>query len=52
MKDYVRYSAAWKRQKKTQRNQRAAEARGPAIRRTDGQRFLHPERHRKTKAED
>ena len=46
MKNYVRYSAAWKLQKETQAAQRAAAARGPATVGRKGQKYLHPERRR------
>ena len=45
MKAYKIGSAAYKRQKETQRNQQKAAAREPAPRRTDGRKYLHPERH-------
>ncbi len=44
MKNYVRYSAAWKRQKETQAAQKAAAARGKATVGRKGQKYLHPER--------
>ena len=47
MKEYKIGSAAWKRQRETQRAQQAAEAREKTPRRTDGQKYLHPERRRK-----
>ena len=49
MKVYRRYSAAWRRQKETQRNQREAAARPKWIPRTDGQKYLYPERHKEKK---
>ena len=46
MKEYKRNSAAWKRQKETQKKQREAAARQKWIPRTDGQKYLYPERHK------
>ena len=47
MKIYKKGSAAYARQKKTQKDQAAAAARPKTERRTDGQKYLHPERHKK-----
>jgi len=45
MKIYKKGSAAYSRQKKTQRDQAAAAARPKKPRDTHGRRFLHPENH-------
>ena len=48
MKIYKIGTAAWNRQKQTQRFQRIAAERQKPERRTDGQKYLHPERRRNT----
>lgn len=45
MKKYRKGSAAYDRQKKTQKAQAAAAARPKKPRDTHGRRFLHPENH-------
>ena len=45
MKIYKKGSAAYARQKKTQKDQAAAAARPKKPRDTHGRRFLHPENH-------
>lgn len=47
MKIYKSGSAAQRRKKETQRNQMLAAARPKPERRSDGQKYLHPERHKK-----
>jgi len=47
MKVYKPGSAAYSRQKETQRFQRIAAAKQKPERRTDGKKYLYPERHRK-----
>lgn len=47
MKSYPMNSAKWVRQQITQRQQREAAARPKPERRTDGAKYLYPERHRK-----
>ena len=47
MKIYKMNSAAWKRQKTTQMYQRIAAEQPKPVRRTDGQKYLHPERHKR-----
>ena len=47
MKIYKKGSAGYNRQKKTQKAQAAAAAMPKTERRTDGQKYLHPERHKK-----
>jgi hypothetical protein len=46
MKIYKMNSAAWRRQKTTQMFQRIAAEQPEPERRTDGQKYLHPERRR------
>ena len=46
MKKYVIGSAKWNRRKETQWYQREAAKRSKPERRTDGQKYLHPERRR------
>ena len=45
---YRKGSAAYSRAMETRMYQRIAAARPKPERRTDGQKYLHPERHRKT----
>ena len=45
VKTYKKGSAAYARQKKTQKDQAAAAARTKKPRDTHGRRFLHPENH-------
>lgn len=45
MKVYKKGSAGYDRQKKTQMFQAIAAMKPKPARRTDGQKFLHPERH-------
>ena len=47
MKTYKMNSAAWKRQKETQRKQAEAQARPKAELGKKGQKYLYPERHRR-----
>ena len=52
MKKYKMDSAAWRRQKETQMYQRIAAEKPKPERRTDGQKYLHPERHRRIRNVD
>lgn len=44
MKTYVRNSAAWRRQKETQKNQRLAASKPIKVLGTRGKKYLYPER--------